>query len=268
MIMQELTLSLLGMVAGGILAGMLGGLLGIGGGIVLMPILRFFVGLSPAFAAGTCILAVFFTTLGGSYRHYKLGHINIRSITPIIIAGVLSTAVFSLIFLCFTRREGWLDLGMGLVFSFISIRMIIEGLLIFYEKKVKEIGGSEIHGSLLQKSAIGSAAGILPGLLGIGTGAILVPAFTFILRAPIKVAMGSSLACFSVNAFLSSTFKLSQGFININVALPICLGAIIGANMGAILNKRFPSPVLKLIFGIIFSYVSLKFILSFFEVKI
>jgi len=266
--MQELTLILPGMVASGILAGTLGGLLGIGGGIVLMPILRFFVGLSPSFAAGTCIMAVFFTTFGGSYRHYKLGHVNIRSIIPIIIAGVLATIVFSLIFLYFTKRGRWLDLGMGLVFSLVSIRMIMEGLPIFSEKKVKEIGGSEIRGSLLQKCAIGGASGILPGLLGIGTGAILVPAFTFILRAPIKIAMGSSLACFAINAFLSSIFKFSQGFINIEVALPICLGTIVGANIGTILNKRFPSPVLKLMFGIIFSYVSIKFILSFLEIKI
>lgn len=261
-------INILGIFISGIIAGTLGGLFGIGGGVVLMPILRFFVGLSPAFAAGTCILAVFFTTLGGSYKHYKLGHINIRSIIPIISAGILCTAVFSLVFLYFTSRERWLDLGMGLVFSLISIRMIIEGLPIFSEKKVKEISGSEIRGSLLQKFAIGSAAGILPGLLGIGTGAILVPAFAFIFRSPIKIAMGSSLACFAVNAFISSIFKFSQGFINMKVALPICIGTLVGSYIGALLNKRFPSSTLKLMFGILFSYVSLKFILSFFEIKI
>ncbi len=259
-------IEIIGIFAGGILAGMLGGLLGIGGGIVLMPILRFLVGLSPSFAAGTCIMAVFFTTLGGGYRHWKLGHVDIRPIIPIIIAGVLSTATFSLIFLYFTYKENWLDLGMGLVFSLISIRMIIEGLV--YEKKIKEIGGNEIRGSLLQKFAIGGVAGILPGLLGIGTGAILVPAFTFILSAPIKVAMGNSLACFAANAFLSSIFKAYQGFINIKISLPICLGTLIGANMGGIMNKLFPSVVLKLMFGVIFSYVSLKFILLFFGIKI
>ncbi|MCK4526651.1 sulfite exporter TauE/SafE family protein [candidate division WOR-3 bacterium] len=249
----------------GIVAGLLGGLLGIGGGIVLMPVLRFFVGLSPAFAAGTCIMAVFFTTFGGTYRHYKLGHINIRSIIPIIITGALFTIIFSLIFLYFTQRERWLDLGLGLVFSFVSIRMIIEGLPIF---KVKKASGSELRGSLLQKFAVGSAAGILPGLFGIGTGAILVPAFTFVFKAPIKIAMASSLACFAVNAFLSSLFKFSQGFVDIKVAVPICLGTLIGANIGALLNKRFPSAMLKIIFGIVFSYVSLKFILSFFGIKI
>jgi len=91
---------------GGILAGVLGGLLGIGGGIVLMPILRFFVSLSPAVAAGTCIMAVFFTTLGGCFRHQKLGHVNIRSILPIIIAGGVSTILFSLFFYTSPKEEG------------------------------------------------------------------------------------------------------------------------------------------------------------------
>ncbi|MGD2154300.1 MAG: TSUP family transporter, partial [Gemmatimonadales bacterium] len=67
------------LLSGGLLAGALGGLLGIGGGIVLMPLLRFVIGLEPAYAAGTCVVAVFFTTLGGSYRHYRLGHLNVRS---------------------------------------------------------------------------------------------------------------------------------------------------------------------------------------------
>jgi uncharacterized membrane protein YfcA len=59
---------------GGLIAGMLGGLLGIGGGILLMPILRFGVGLEPAYSAGTFIVAVFLTTLGGIVMSFKLGY--------------------------------------------------------------------------------------------------------------------------------------------------------------------------------------------------
>jgi uncharacterized membrane protein YfcA len=251
----------------GILAGILGGFLGIGGGIVIMPILRFFLGLSPAVSAGTCIVAVFFTTLGGSFRHYKLGHVNIRSILPVIIAGGISTIVFSLAFLYFTRRERWLDLGTGLVFSLISLRMVIEGGGNLLGKKAKESTGSKIRGSTLGKLTIGGIAGILPGLLGIGTGAILVPAFALFLKAPIKIAIGSSLTSFSVNAFFSALLKLFQGFVYLPVAFPICLGTLIGSNIGAILNKRSPSSVLKILFGIAFSYVSYQYILIFFQGK-
>jgi uncharacterized membrane protein YfcA len=253
---------------GGFLAGTLGGLLGIGGGIVLMPMLRFLIGLPPPQAAGVCILAVLFTTIGGSYRHYKQGNIIFKSLVPIILSGAIATAIFSFAFLYLSTRHRWLDLAIGIVFSMVSARMIAEGIpgLI----KTNENNGTDktINGSLTQMISIGSLAGVLPGLLGIGTGVILVPAFTYILSAPIKIAMASSLTCFSVNAFISSGLKYAQGFIDLRLAAPLCFGTLIGANFGAMLNKRFPSHALKFIFGLVFTYVSLKFILQFFEVKI
>jgi uncharacterized membrane protein YfcA len=258
------------LVFGGFFAGVLGGLLGIGGGIVMMPLLRFFVGLSPALAAGTCVLAVFFTTLGGSFRHYKLGHIELRPILPVMLAGAFSTVVFSLVFLYFVKRQRWLDFGAGLTFALVSVRMIVEGWRQFRKASCGMRGGGieqsktmGIGGSLFGKIAIGGVAGILPGFLGIGTGAILVPAFALILRAPVKIAIGSSLGCFCANAFLSSAFKYFQGFTVLGVAFPLCIGALVGANFGAVLNRRFPAAWLKIMFGAVFLYVSAKYILLF-----
>ena len=248
--------------AGGLLAGVLGGLLGIGGGVVLMPLLRFVVGLSPAYAAGNCILAVFFTALGGSYQHYRLGQVRNRGMAPIIASGVTATALFSLLFQHLATRENWLDLGNGIVFSLISVRMIAEGIHRFPERGADETSHHEIGGTLPQKIATGGLAGVLPGLLGIGTGVILVPVFNLLFRASIKVAMACSLVCFCFNAFISSVFKIAQGFVELEVALPICLGTVIGANLGAILNKRFASSVVRLLFGLVFSYISARFILS------
>ena len=252
----------------GALAGTFGGLLGIGGGIILMPVLRFVIGLSPVEAAGTCILAVFFTTLGGSFRHYRLQHINIKSILPVIVAGMISTIVFSIFFTSLANKPNWLDFGTGLVFLLLSARMIIVGLAELHGEKTLEQPGNELHGSPAAKLAVGGFAGILPGLLGIGTGVILVPAFTLILRAPVKIAIGSSLACFCVNALLSSGFKLFQGYAVILVALPLCIGTLIGSNVGASINKRFPAPMLKVLFGMTFLYVSFKYIFLFFGAKL
>jgi uncharacterized membrane protein YfcA len=254
---------LLVLFAGGFLAGILGGLLGIGGGVVLMPLLRFVVSLSPAHAAGTCIVAVFFTTLGGSYRHCRLGHVRIQPIVPIIVSGALATTLFSFIFQRIARQGHWLDLGIGIVFCSISIRMILEGIRRLPKSAPHSPATEEIRGTLPQKIAIGSLAGALPGLLGIGTGVILVPAFNMLLRAPIKVATACSLVCFCFNALISSTFKLAQGFVDLQVALPICVGTLVGANLGAILNKRFAPRIVKLLFGLAFSYIALKFVLSF-----
>ena len=257
----------LGIVVSGFVAGTLGGLLGIGGGIVLMPFLRFCVGLSPAHAAGTCVVAVFCTTLSGSYRHHRLGHVDIKAVLPVIGAGAVATTVFSIVFSWMTDREHWLDLGTGIVFSLISARMIIEGVLDRRGGTIRTANTQSVRGALLSKLAIGSAGGVLPGLLGIGTGGILVPAFALILRAPIKTAIGCSLTCFSANALISSIFKLCQGFVDLAVAGPACIGTLAGAYLGATLNRRFPSAALKIMFGVAFAYVSLRFVLSFSGVR-
>ena len=253
----------------GIAAGTLGGLLGIGGGIIVMPYLRFIVGLPTMYSAGTCIIAVFFTTFGGSIKHYRLNHIDFRTIVPVIVSGAIMSIVFSLIFPHLKLFSRWLDLAMGILFLIISSRMIAEAIWLSNGKKsLLHNNISKSKGKLWQKISIGAIAGILPGLLGIGTGAILVPAFTFFLGMPIKIAIGSSLACFSLNALFSSTLKASQGFVQWEIAIPIAIGAFIGATIGAKLNKIFSSKILHLIFGIVFLYVSAKFIILFWGVKI
>ncbi|MBN1477318.1 sulfite exporter TauE/SafE family protein [Candidatus Sumerlaeota bacterium] len=251
------------LVLGGTLAGALGGLLGIGGGILLMPILRLCAGLSPAQAAGTCIVAVFFTTLGGSFRHWRQGHIDIRSIFPVMVAGAAATVIFSLLFSHLAERPRWLDLGTGLVFSLVSARMMTEGLLELSRGPVGETSQQQPRDCLSGKIAVGGLSGILPGLLGIGTGALLVPWFAMSVRVPMQVAVGSSLACFSVNASLSAVFKVLQGFTAVAVALPLCLGTLVGSQFGAALNRHFPSPALKVLFGALFTCVALRFILLF-----
>jgi uncharacterized membrane protein YfcA len=128
--------------------------------------------------------------------------------------------------------------------------------------------GTGIRGPLPAKLGIGAAAGVLPGLLGIGTGGILVPAFAFLLEAPIKAAIGASLVCFCLNALISAAFKLGQGYIDLGLALPACVGTLVGANLGALLNGRCSSAALKLVFGLVFAYVSLKFILAGLEVSL
>ncbi len=95
-----------------------------------MPILRFVAGLSPARAAGTCILTVFCTTLGGSYRHFKLGHLDAKFTVPVIVSGAVTTTAFSILFLSVAGQGRWLDLGIGLVFSLVWL--LISGLVFLY----------------------------------------------------------------------------------------------------------------------------------------
>ena len=101
-----------------------------------------------------------------------------------------------------------------------------------------------------------------PARPGIGSGGILVPAFTFLLQTPVKAAIGASLTCFAANALISVAFKLGQGYIDFDLALPACAGTLAGANLGALLGLRLSSRALKAIFGLVFVGVALKFLLA------
>ena len=250
------------MLLAGLLAGGLGGFLGVGGGIVLMPMLRFGLGMSTAYAAGITILAVFFTTLGGGFKHYRLGHVPLRSLIPVILSGALSTGVFSLLFLYFARKERWLDLGIGMVFLLLSLRMILDVIRSRGAGKTVDSASGDLVDSCSRKVVLGSLAGILPGLFGIGTGAVLVPGFAYLLKAPIKTAVGSALVCFAANAFISAVMKFAQGYIDYFVAIPLCIGTLVGSQVGAVINHRSPSVLIQVLFSLVFSWVSFRFILS------
>jgi len=246
---------------GGLCGGTLGGFLGLGGGIVLMPLLRFVVGLSPAETAGTCITAVFCTTLGGSYRHLRQGQLRPWSIAPLIAAGAAASGLCSLAFGTLARRGNALDLGIGLVFLAIAARMLATAGARAPARR--PAADNAVRGPLPLKLAVGAAAGALPGLLGIGSGGILVPAFTLLLRTPVKTAMAASLCCYVFTSAISAAFKLWQGYVVFGTAAPLCLGTLVGANLGAMINRRARSRVVQQIFGGVFLLVALRFIISF-----
>lgn len=248
--------------------GTIGGMFGLGGGILLMPVLRFGFCMPASLAVGTCIMGICCTTLTGSYYHHRLGHINIPSLMPVMFAGVLAAAVCSLLFGRIAGDTSLIDFCIGVVFLFVAIRMIRAGLRKRQGKPGFLLPYNKVEGPIWGKAVIGGLAGALPGLFGIGGGSILVPAFTIILNAPIKVAMGSSLACYTVNAFVSFGFKWYQGYVDFGLAIPICFGVVLGSGIGARLNKRTPSSSLKTLFGLMFLYVALKFILSSLGIKI
>jgi len=242
----------------GLAAGLLGGLLGIGGGIVIMPVLRFGFGFSAALSAGTCIVAVFCTSLAGGLRHARLGHVRWETVRPVMVAGGLASAAFSFLFVPLAQRGRVLDLGVGSVFFLVAARMMAEGL---WGRRLLVDPVAPAHSRPLAGSVIGVVSGLLPGLLGIGTGAVLVPAFVWVLRLPVKTAIGSSLACFSVNAAISAALKAGQGYVVWERALPLCCGAVAGALIGARINKGMPPPTLKVLFGAVFLVVALRYFL-------
>lgn len=123
-------------------------------------------------------------------------------------------------------------------------------------------------GTVLSKALIGFIIGILTGIVGLGGGYALVPSFIYLLGSPVKIAVGTSLTSFISMAAISGGFKIVQGVVDVAAALSLGAGTAIGAQIGAKLVPKVPAWLIKLVFGIVFLYVSLKFILDVFGIRI
>jgi uncharacterized protein len=249
----------------GVLTGVFGGMLGIGGGVIILPVVRFGFDFAPSVAVGTTLTAVVFTTVAGAYQHWKLGNVDWKSVSHIAPAGIVGVIAGSILFYSISNYHDVLDLIVGLAFLPIALWMAYEGT---FRRKKPEYPGNTMQGGLSIKSGIGTGVGFITGMIGIGGGYVLVPTFIYILRSPLRVAVGSSMASFVWFALVGSIIKIFQGFCDVPAAVALGLGAAGGAIFGARLVSRFKPATLKVIFGVIFIYISLKYIFSYFDVTI
>lgn len=250
----------------GLLAGVIGGLLGTGGCALMMPVIRFGFHFEPAIAVGTTLTAVVFTAASGAYQHIKMKNVDKSTAWIVGTSGILGVIIGSIVFGYLKNYGEIIDLILGIAFLVVSLRMIFEGFLGKGPKNLPaEVG---IPGTKANKSLLGTAIGFLTGIIGLGGGYALVPSFIYFFSAPVKLAIGTSMASFVWIALVGALFKIYQGVVNIPVAITLGIGALIGAIYGAKLVSKFKPNALKALFGILFLYVSLKYILTYFGIHI
>jgi len=250
----------------GVVAGMVGGLLGIGGCSIMLPALYFLFHYSLPRAIGTTITAVIVTAISGACAHIRMKNVDFSTAKIVSVSGAAGAVLGSLLFIYLSRNISLLSVIVGLAFLYTSLRMVFEGL--------KRRGGllsgegNSVPGSMLSKALLGFAIGVLAGIIGLGGGYALVPSFLYLLNSPVKIAVGTSLASFISMALVSGAFKLVTGDVEVAAALALGLGTALGAQLGAKLVPRTPAWLIKLLFGLLFLYVSLRFVLAGFGVRL
>ncbi|RLE68637.1 MAG: sulfite exporter TauE/SafE family protein [Thermoprotei archaeon] len=249
----------------GLIAGITGGFLGIGGCVIMLPALYFLFGYPLPLAIGTTITAVMITAASGSVAHIRLRNVDYSTVKIVGISGGIGAILGSITFAYLTSQISLLNLILGLAFLYVSLRMIFEGIM---RRGALEKTGNQVPGGVLQKSVIGLSIGFLTGIIGLGGGYALVPSFIYLLNAPVKIAVGTSLPSFISMAVISGGFKLYQGYVDVVAAIALGIGTAIGAQIGARLVPRAPTWIIKVIFGLVFLYVSLKFALMAFGIRI
>ncbi|WP_088335215.1 sulfite exporter TauE/SafE family protein [Methanopyrus sp. KOL6] len=247
----------------GFIAGYLGGLIGTGGCVLMLPMLVFLLKYPIPKAIATTVFAVVWTATFGTISHAKLGNIDYQTSSIVLAAGAIGALLGSIIFAFIMRHIGVLQVILGAAFLYASVRMIYEWI-----KKIPGSDADEIPGKPSGKAAIGFGIGVLTGILGLGGGYALVPSFIYLLDAPVHLAVGTSMVSMVPMATVSAAYKMAQGLTDLIGGTLLGLGTIAGVKLGAKTTQKIEPWTIKGIFGAVFLYISMKFILRGLGVKL
>jgi hypothetical protein len=231
----------------GSMAGVLSGLLGIGGGVILLPSILFLlpliggVSLSPFFATEVSMIQVSFSSLMGILMHRPSVHVPLRRIIFWSISALLGGGIGGMLSFTFPGR---VILGLFLAETLIAL------CLLLVRPKIREIGSGREEFSWLEYPVM-AAIGLTSGILGVGGGFLYYPVLTLFFGYPSYVAVGSSLAVMFPMAVAASIMKVS-----VSGSLPphtweIVLGAVAGSLFGSRFTKRLGSGWIRFFQGVL-----------------
>jgi uncharacterized membrane protein YfcA len=257
---MTLALTALLIALGAFFAGLLGSLTGLGGGIIIVPLLTVAFGIDIHYAVGASLISVIATSSGAAAAYVREGYTNLRvgmllevatTIGALIgawAAGIVSPGVVAVLFaivLLFTAAQ--------------SLRPRVEHLTAIGDPLAQRLrlGSTYPTPQGLQRYEVKNVpfafllmgvAGVLSALLGIGSGVVKVIAMDRAMHLPFKVSTTTSNFMIGVTAAASAGIYLHRGWIDPHLALPVVLGVLAGALTGAKVLSRAPVRPLRILF--------------------
>ena len=270
----------------GIFAGIMGSILGIGGGMIVTPIVTLAMGLDIKYAIGASIIAVIATSSGSTIAFLKDDVLNLRVAMFLEIATTIGAIIGALLTGAFDPMILYILFGSLLVFSSWNMyRKMRSGQEVlqhvtadkwaekfnlnssYYDKNTKQQIDYQVEnvpGGFL----IMLGAGLASGMLGIGSGAFKVMAMDGAMKMPLKPSSATSNLMMGVTAAASATVYFFNGSIRTYLAVPLALGILGGSTIGTRIMQVLPSKIIRLIFIPILLYLGLQMILKGFGVAI
>ncbi len=249
---------------GAIVAGLLGSLIGLGGGVLIVPLLTLGFGLPISFAIGASIISVIATSSGAAAAYVRDHMTNMR--VGMFLELATTTGAISGAFLAALLAPGVLGVIFGVILIISAIPTIFKigeelpaNVTNDWLAEKLDLAGSYPDEHLRQNvpyqvthtpAGLGLMylAGVISGLLGIGSGAFKVLAMDMAMRLPLKVSTTTSNFMIGVTAAASAGIYFSRGDIPALVAAPVALGILIGALIGSRLLSRLSNRVIRLVF--------------------
>ncbi len=238
------------LVAGGLISGVISGLLGIGGGIVTIP-LMVTLGYTPVEAIATSSLFIVITAISGSVQNWLLGYFNFKKVVYLGIPAFLTTAVG----VYFANQIP----PYIILFTF-GIILLVNIYLIelrMYLASVEIENTEPTFNPLLSRIGTGGAAGILAGLFGLGGGTVMVPLQMLLLKEEIKVAIQTSLGVIVITALAAYTGHSLRGNILFVPGIVLGCGGFLGVQMSTRTLPKLPDSTVSLILRIFLGILSI-----------
>ncbi|QQL48691.1 sulfite exporter TauE/SafE family protein [Mucilaginibacter ginkgonis] len=258
---------------GAFAAGLLGSLTGLGGGVVIIPLLSIGLGVNIHYAIGASLVSVIATSTGSAAAYVKEGITNIRIGMFLEIATTLGALIGATLSLFIHAPIIAVIFGVILIFSAVmSVKkkqeiIVTEQAPLAVKLKLNgsyptaigrvEYGVRKVGGGFIMMLF----AGIISGLLGIGSGALKVIAMDNIMRVPFKVSTTTSNFMIGVTAAASAVVYLQRGYIDPGITMPVVIGVLLGAITGSkILVKTGSSGWLRWVFAVIVTFLAAQMI--------
>lgn len=252
-------------------AGFLGALTGLGGGVVIVPLLVLLFGVDLRYAVGASLVAVIATSSGAAAAYVREGYTNIRvgillevatvtgAIVGAVIAGLVSKDAIAIVFVCALFWSAYATLrppaplppdaepdAISKTFRLDSTYPTKEGMVAYRVHHVP-LGGLLMFG-----------AGMLSALVGVGSGIVKVFAMDRMMRLPFKVSTTTSNFMIGVTAAASAGVYLQRGQVEPAIAAPVALGALAGSLVGARVLPRIKTKSLRYVFAALVVFAGIE----------
>lgn len=238
------------LIFGGLISGLLAGLLGIGGGTVLVPILVT-LNYTPVQAVATSSLAIILTSISGSFQNWRMGYLDFNRVFLMGIPALITAQLG-----VYLANKFQPDL---LLFAF-GLLLIINIFLVKLRKNLEqqEPQKKTIYvNSTLARLGTGASAGFLAGLFGVGGGVIMVPLQMLLLNEKIKVAIQTSLGVIVITAIAATVGHGIRGNVLLGVGLILGMGGLIGAQISTRYLPKLPEKIVSLCFDLLLVTLSI-----------
>lgn len=243
------------MLAGGVAAGVFGSLLGLGGGLLIVPLLTIGFGLPLREAVGVSLVCVIVTSSAAASVYLERRQANLRLGMVLELFTAMGAIAGGLV--AFLLDERLLAAIFAVVLVYVAVTMLRGRSAAAADEPPSPTNATlstseRLTGSAVRRfpaGVVGSVgAGVVSALLGIGGGIIKVPVMHLVMGVPLRVATATSNLMIGITASASAIVYLLRGGIDINAAGPTAVGVFLGATLGSRLGGRVRVGMLRLLF--------------------